>query len=144
MPPRPCELGHTVLKVPLLTFLLPVMCSVIGGIIPPSQELGEWSTPCGEAPRTGPVNGVVLHKGRVIFVCNKNVKPVHFSLRGWAASLITRSLRSAPLYVPSPWPHIFTHPYPLILGHLSGCIGCVSHCPPKSHAAGNPTIGIGA
>lgn len=89
VPPRPYELGHTVLKVPLLTFLLPVMCCVIGGIIPPSQELGEWSTPCGEAPRTGPVNGVVLHKGRVIFVCNKNVRPVHFSLRGGAASLVT-------------------------------------------------------
>lgn len=62
------EGGTQSLRLDFSVFLLLVMCCVIGGIIPPSQELGEWKNPCGEAPRTGPVMGLCSVKG-AFYLC---------------------------------------------------------------------------
>lgn len=82
MPPRPYE-GGTLSTRLYSVFLLPVMCCVIGRIIPPSQEPGEWNSPCGGAPRTGPVMGLCSVKGVLyLYVIDQEIRSVHFSLRG--------------------------------------------------------------
>lgn len=94
------EGGTQSLRLDFSVFLLLVMCCVIGGIIPPSQESGEWKNPCGEAPRTGPVMGLCSVKGAFyLCVIDQEVRSVHFSLRGWAAEPGCSGTRNDPWHL---------------------------------------------